>query len=446
MNQRGWAPGSWKSLEVAQAPKYDSPTELKEIEDLLASYPPLVFEGEVSRLKEQLARVESGEAFLLQGGDCAESFQDFRPETIRDSFRALLQIAIILTIGLKKNVVKVGRVAGQYAKPRSSLTESRGVETLQAYRGDIINGFDFSAEARRSDPRRMEMAYFRSAATLNLLRAYSTGGFADLHYVSAWNFDFVQTDRRYEKFLSRINETISFLKATGMPQEHLQMIELFTSHEALLLNYEQALVRKDPRTNEFYGGSAHMLWIGERTRQLTGAHIEFARGISNPLGLKCGPEMNPDELIQIIDILNPHNLPGRLTLIPRMGVRRIADALPKLIRRVKGEGRRVVWCCDPMHGNTSTTASGIKTRSFDDILQEIRSFFDIHTSEGTHVGGVHLELTGRNVFECTGGSQKIVAEQLQTERYETLCDPRLNASQALELAFSLAKDPQAQGL
>ena len=285
----------------------------------------------------------------------------------------------------------------------------------------------------------MEKAYFHSAATLNLLRAYSKGGFADLHHVSNWNLDFVQTDQRYEQILNRLNETIAFLNATGMPKEHLQTIELFTSHEALLLNYEQALIRKDAVTNQPYAGSAHMLWIGERTRQLDGAHIEFARGITNPLGLKCGPEMRPDELLRLVDTLNPGNLPGRLTLIPRMGAGRISDVLPKLIRRVKGEGRRVVWCCDPMHGNSSTTTSGIKTRSFADILQETRSFFDIHAAEGTYAGGVHFELTGRDVFECTGGSQKIIAEQLKTDRYETLCDPRLNASQALELAFQLVR-------
>lgn len=439
MNPRAWAPGSWRSLSVAQAPAYENLQELKEIEDRLSSYPPLVFEGEVRRLREQLAQVERGVAFLLQGGDCAESFNDFRPATIRNSFRALLQMAVVLTFGSKKPVVKIGRVAGQYAKPRSSSTETRGAETLPAYRGDIINGFGFSVEERRFDPKRMEKAYFHSAATLNLLRAYAKGGFADLHHVSGWNLDFVQTDQRYEHILTRLNETIAFLNATGMPKEHLQTIELFTSHEALLLNYEQALVRKDAMTDDAYAGSAHMLWIGERTRQLNGAHIEFARGITNPLGLKCGPEMRPDELLRIIDILNPDNLAGRLTLIPRMGVGRIGDVLPKLIRRVKGEGRRVVWCCDPMHGNTSTTTSGIKTRSFDDILQETRSFFDIHSSEQTYAGGVHFELTGRDVFECTGGSQKIIAEQLKTERYETLCDPRLNASQALELAFQLVR-------
>ena len=424
---------------MAQAPAYDNLDELQEIESRLASYPPLVFEGEVSRLRAQLAQVERGEAFLLQGGDCAESFQDFRPESIRDSFRALLQMAVVLTFGSKKPVVKVGRVAGQYAKPRSSSTETRGSETLPAYRGDLINGFGFSTNERRPDPARMEKAYFHSAATLNLLRAYSKGGFADLHHISAWNLDFVRTDRRYDDILTRLNETMAFLRATGMPKEHVQTIEFFTSHEALLLNYEQSLVRKDAMTGELYAGSAHMLWIGERTRQLDGAHLEFARGLANPLGLKCGPEMRPDELSRILDILNPDNLSGRLTLIPRLGVGRIGEALPKLIRRIKGEGRNVVWCCDPMHGNTLTTAGGIKTRSFDDILRETRSFFDIHASEGTHAGGAHFELTGRDVFECTGGSQKILAEQLGTDRYETLCDPRLNASQALELAFQLVR-------
>ena len=437
-----WSPSSWRSRPVAQAPDYSDQAELADVEGRLKTYPPLVFEGEVARLRERLALVEKGEAFLLQGGDCAESFADFRPETIRDSFRVLLQMSVVLTFGSKRPVVKIGRVAGQYAKPRSSQIETRGTQTLPAYRGDIVNGFEFSEADRRPDPQRMEKAYFHSAATLNLLRAYSKGGFADLHRVHSWNLDFVRqskADPRYEAILDRLHETIAFMKATGQPAEKLETIELFTSHESLLLNYEESLVRQEEAGGKAYAGSAHMLWIGERTRQLDGAHVEFASGIANPIGLKCGPDMKPDDLLRLMDRLNPLNEPGRLTLIPRLGVRRVSEVLPKLIRRVRGEGRRAVWCCDPMHGNTSTTAAGIKTRSFGDVLAETRAFFEIHKSEGTVPGGVHFELTGRNVSECTGGAQNILEEQLGDGGYETLCDPRLNASQALEFAFQLVQ-------
>ena len=437
-----WTSSSWRSFPISQVPHYSDLNELALVEKRLKSFPPLVFEGEVAQLRKQLELVERGEAFLLQGGDCAESFTDFRPDTIRDSFRVLLQMAVVLTFGSKRPVVKVGRVAGQYAKPRSSQLETRNQLTLPTYRGDIINGFEFNANDRKPDPQRMEKAYFHSAATLNLLRAYSKGGFADLHRVHSWNLDFIgqsQSDPRYEKILTRLHETMAFMKATGQPVEKLETIEFFTSHESLLLNYEESLVRHDEDSGQAFAGSAHMLWIGERTRQLDGAHVEFASGISNPIGLKCGPEIRPDVLLRLIDKLNPLNEPGRLTLIPRLGVGRIGDALPKLIRRIKGEGRRIVWCCDPMHGNTSTTATGLKTRSFNDVLSEARAFFEIHEAEGTVPGGVHFELTGRNVSECTGGAQNISEEQLGGDGYETLCDPRLNASQALEFAFQLVR-------
>ena len=442
---KDWSPSSWRSKPIAQVPHYPDPEKLREVEGRLASYPPLVFEREMTSLKAHLALVERGEAFLLQGGDCAESFENLHLDTIRDAFRVMLQMAVVLTFGAQRPVVKVGRMAGQFAKPRTNETETRNGVTLPIYRGDIINGHAFDADTRRPDPRRMERAYFHSAATLNLLRAYAKGGFADLHNVHSWNLNFVRNSRfhaLYEKIVKRIEETFMFMRAAGMcltESPLLSTIDYYVSHEALLLNYEEALTRRSEETGEIYAGSAHMLWIGERTRQLDGAHVEFARGISNPIGLKCGPTTKPDDLLRLIEVLNPKNEPGRLTLIPRMGVRNIASVLPKLIRRVKGEGWRVIWCCDPMHGNTYTTASGFKTRSFDDVLAETRAFFEIHQAEGTIPGGVHIELTGRNVVECTGGGQRITEEHLNGQDYETLCDPRLNASQALELAFQMAQ-------
>ena len=439
-----WSQSSWRSFPVAQMPKYPNASKLTEVEKRLSTYPALVYEAEVLKLRHHLGRVAEGKAFLLQGGDCAESFADFRPETIRDSFRVLLQMSIVLTFGAKRPVVKVGRVAGQFAKPRSSDSETRQGTTLPAYRGDIINGHEFSESARIPDPERMEKAYFHSAATLNLLRAFAQGGLADLHRIHSWNLEFVEKskfDARYDQIVGRLNETLSFMRAVGNLDNASEVgtTELYTSHEALLLNYEEALVRYSEHGNEPYAGSAHMIWIGERTRQVDGAHVEFARGVMNPIGLKCGPDMKVDDLLKLIDILNPQNEGGRLTLIPRMGAKRIAESLPKLIRRVKGEGRNVVWCCDPMHGNTYTTSSGFKTRSFEDVLGETRAFFEIHEGEGTVPGGVHFELTGRNVTECTGGGQKIQEDHLVSEAYETLCDPRLNASQALEFAFQLVR-------
>ncbi len=444
---RSWSPASWREFPKQQIPTYPDLSKLAEVEARIATYPPLVFAGEAKRLTAKLAQVSEGTAFLLQGGDCAESFNEFRADTIQNNFRILLQMAVILTFSRKLPVVKVGRVAGQFAKPRSADVEKRGGIALPSYRGDIINGYDFSPESRIPDPSRMERAYVQSAATLNLLRAFSQGGFADLNQVHAWNLNFVQQSQQnkqqnahYEDIAQRLNETLAFMGALGINSEttpQIREVEFFTSHEALLLNYEQALTHGDG--HDWYDCSAHMLWIGERTRQPDGAHVEFLRGVKNPIGLKCGPSMTGDELIELIDILNPHNESGRLTLITRMGNQRVETALPPLVRRVRAEGRRVVWCCDPMHGNTITTKSEFKTRHFDSILGEVRKFFQIHEIEGTYGGGVHFELTGKDVVECIGGDQEITEEHLTESLYETLCDPRLNASQALELAFELCR-------
>lgn len=439
---KAWTPSSWRSHPIAQAPIYKDLNRLAKVEKNLARLPALVFDGEVRQLREQLASVERGEAFLLQGGDCAESFADLTTEKIRDNFKVHLQMAIALIFGAKKPVIKIGRVAGQFAKPRSSDDEVVNGITLPTYRGDILNSHEASSEGRSHSPERMERAYFHSAATLNLLRAYSKGGFADLHRIHSWNLEFAKHGSRYFEIVSRLKESLDFIRAAGLPlatASQLESIEFFTSHEALLLNYEEALVRSSDITGEVYAGSAHMLWIGERTRNLDGAHIEFARGISNPIGLKCGPDIDLDELLKLIDRLNPKNESGRLTLIPRLGVKKVGDALPKLIRKIKDHGRKVVWCCDPMHGNTYMSPQKLKTRSFDDIINEVRSFFEIHKSEGTHAGGVHLEFTGQDVIECTGGAQKIAEKDLTKENYQSLCDPRLNASQSLELVFQLVE-------
>ena len=439
-----WSPSSWRGREAAQLPDYADVAALAAVERRLSSLPPLVFDGEVTRLRADMAKVASGEAFLLQGGDCAESFDGLRPDAIRDNLRAILQMAIVLTFGSGRRVVKIGRVAGQFAKPRSAKDETRGDQTFPVYRGDIVNGFAFDAASRAADPARMERAYFASAATLNYLRSLTKGGFADLHEIHRWNLAFARNSpggSRYARTAERIEETLRFMRAAGIDEggrsAPLETIEFYTSHEALLLPYEEALVRHSEANGAAYGGSGHFLWIGERTRQIDGAHVEFARGLINPIGLKCGPDADADDLIRLIDRLNPLNEPGKLTLIPRMGARKIATRLPGLLRRVKAEGRAVAWCSDPMHGNTYSAASGRKTRSFEDVLSEARAFFEIHRAEGTVAGGVHVELTGRNVTECTGGDQKISEEQLD-ETYESLCDPRLNASQALELAFQLA--------
>jgi len=425
-------------------PVYDDLPTLAEVEERLAASLPLVFAGEIRTLRQHLAEVAAGRAFLLQGGDCAESFADFNERAITDTFRVLLQMAVILTFAAACPVVKVGRMAGQFAKPRSSSTETRNGTTLPSYRGDIVNDLDFTAEARHPDPRRQLRAYAQSAATLNLLRALAQGGFADLHRVQQWNFDFLRASpqgARYCDLASRISETLAFMRACGLDavaDPQVRQVNFYTSHEALLLGYEQALTRCDPQTGEWYDGSAHFLWIGERTRQVDGAHVEFLRGIANPIGLKLGPTAAPDTLLRLLDALNPDDQPGRLTLISRMGADKIATALPPLIRVVQREGRCVIWSCDPMHGNTLETSNGYKTRPFTRILDEVRQFFAIHRAEGSIPGGVHFELTGQDVTECLGGAQAITEQGLAV-RYHTLCDPRLNASQSLELAFLIAE-------
>ena len=439
-----WTPDSWRSKPAKQMPDYEDAAGLADVEARLAKYPPLVFAGEARSLKTDLAKVAAGDAFLLQGGDCAESFAEFHPDKIRDTFRVMLQMAVVLTFGSSTPVVKVGRVAGQFAKPRSAPTETvEGVE-LPSYRGDIINGFDFDGASRRPDPERMVQAYNQAASTLNLLRAFSQGGYADLHKVHQWNLGFVgRSDQgeRYEDMANRIDEALQFMAACGVTSESTPPIretEFYTSHEALLLPYEQSLTRIDSTSGDWYDVSGHLLWIGDRTRQPDGAHVEFMRGVKNPIGLKCGPSLDPDELIRLIDILNPDDEPGRLTLIARMGSDKVHDGLPPLLRRVKEEGRTVVWACDPMHGNTVKSSSGYKTRPFDRILAEVRGFFDVHHAEGTQPGGVHFEMTGEEVTECTGGAQAITDDGLSL-RYHTACDPRLNATQALELAFLIAE-------
>ena len=442
-----WTPGSWRTHDLHQAPTYPDPDRLAAVEATLGRYPPLVFAGEARRLKDSLALAANGQAFVLQGGDCAESFGDFTANVIRDTFRVLLQMAVVLTFGASVPVVKMGRMAGQFAKPRSSDTETVGGTTLPSYRGDIINGPAFTAEARLPDPARMETGYFQSAGTLNLLRAFANGGYADLHEVHRWNLDFAARSplaARYQDLSGRIDETLAFMAACGMSSANTAQIretDFYTSHEALLLPYEQALTRIDSTSGETYACSAHFLWIGDRTRQLDGAHVEFLRGVRNPIGLKVGPTLTPDDLLRLIDVLNPGDEPGRLTLISRMGAERVGRALPPLLRAAAG--RRVVWLCDPMHGNTISTAQKVKTRSFDAILSEVRTFFDVHAAEGSWAGGVHVEMTGQPVTECVGGAHRLTEADLGG-RYETFCDPRLNAEQSLELAFLVAEELKAR--
>ena len=439
-----WSPESWRNRTARQIPAYPDQDALDHAERELASFPPLVFAGEARALTSRLAEVAEGRAILLQGGDCAESFQEFRANDIRDTLKVLLQMTVVLMWGAGLPVVKVGRLAGQFAKPRSADTETIDGVELPSYRGDIINDIGFTAAGRAPDPDRMVQAYNQSAATLNLLRAFTRGGFADLHQVHSWTQDFLDgspAGERFAKVATQIGEALEFMRACGIDQHVPQVseAEFFTSHEALLLPYEQALTRQDSLTGNWYDTSAHMIWIGERTRQPDGAHVEFCRGVHNPIGLKCGPTMSPDDLLQLIDILNPGNTPGRLTLITRMGAEKIEQGLPPLVRAVEREGRKVVWSCDPMHGNTLKSSTGFKTRPFDRVLREVSGFFAVHHAEGSHAGGVHFEMTGRDVTECIGGAQAITEEQL-ADRYHTHCDPRLNGSQALELAFLIAEE------
>jgi 3-deoxy-7-phosphoheptulonate synthase len=446
---KNWTPESWRLQPIRQVPAYPDPARLAAFERRIAGYPPLVFAGEARRLKAALGQVADGRAFVLQGGDCAESFADFTANNIRDTFRVLLQMAVVLTFGAAVPVVKMGRMAGQYAKPRSSDVETVGGETLPAYRGDIVNGPEFTPEARTPDPARMETGYFQSASTLNLLRAFAGGGYADLHEVHRWNLGFVNRSplvEQYRDLAHRIDETLAFMSAVGLNGANTPQVretDFYTSHEALLLPYEQALTRVDSTTGDWYACSAHFLWIGDRTRQPEGAHVEFLRGVRNPIGLKVGPTTDPDELLRMIDVLNPDDEAGRLTLITRMGVDKVARLLPPLLRAVRRSGRRVVWLCDPMHGNTISTASKVKTRNFDSILGEVRGFFDAHAAEGTFAGGVHVEMTGRDVTECVGGAHRLTEADLGG-RYETFCDPRLNAEQSLELAFLVAEELKAR--
>ena len=439
-----WTPDSWRSKPIVQVPAYPDEAALAAVETQLATFPPLVFAGEARKLKRELAKVANGEAFLLQGGDCAESFFEHRADNIRDFFRVLLQMSVVLTYAASSPVVKVGRIAGQFAKPRSSDIETRDGVSLPSYRGDIINDIEFTPEARIPDPHRLLKAYRQSAATLNLLRAFAMGGYANLDNAHQWMLGFVKESPqsgRYREIASRITEALDFMRACGIdPESHpeLRTTEFFTSHEALLLGFEQALTRVDSTSGDWYATSGHMLWIGDRTRQKDHAHLEFCRGVKNPIGLKCGPSLKADDLIELIDLLNPENEAGRLTLICRFGSEKVFDHLPALIRAVKREGRKVVWSCDPMHGNT-ITAGGYKTRPFERILKEVIDFFAVHRAEGTYAGGIHIEMTGQNVTECTGGARAISDADL-SDRYHTYCDPRLNAEQAIDLAFLLAEE------
>lgn len=446
---KNWTPDSWRNKRARHIPEdYPDVAALDAVEQELTSHPPLVFAGESRTLRQRLAAVAEGKAFLLQGGDCAESFKEFHPDNIRDTFRVLLQMAVALTYGAAMPVVKVGRIAGQFGKPRSSQVETIDGVTLPSYRGDNINGMDFTVKARTPDPQRLLKAYGQAAATLNLIRAFAKGGYADLRNVHQWNLEFVKDNpqsARYRELADKISDVIAFMEATGIISEHsrpVHEVEFYTSHEALLLGYEQAMTRIDSTTGGYYDTSAHMIWIGDRTRQLDGAHVEFARGVGNPIGIKCGPTLEPDDLIRLLDVLSPDNEAGRIVLISRFGADKIAGMLPRLVQKVQAEGRNVVWSSDPMHGNTIKADNGYKTRPFDAVLKEVQAFFEICRAEGAHPGGVHFEMTGQDVTECLGGAQAISEKDLSS-RYHTHCDPRLNASQALELAFQLAESLRA---
>ena len=439
-----WNKTGWRSKPRVQMPDYVDSEALGAVEAQLSKYPPLVFAGEARRLTRELGAAARGEAFLLQGGDCAESFQEFSADNIRDTFKVMLQMAMVLTFGAKVPVVKVGRMAGQFAKPRSAPTEVKDGIELPSYRGDIINELDFTPEARIPNPNKMLQAYTQAAATLNLLRAFSTGGYADVHQVHAWTLGFTDRDEaeKYRDMANRIQDTLDFMTAAGINRDTahtLETVDFYTSHEALLLEYEEALARIDSTTGKWVAGSGHMIWIGDRTRQPDGAHVEFARGVQNPIGLKCGPTTTADDLKVLMSKLNPENEEGRLTLIARFGAGTVGEHLPRLIKAVREEGANVLWSCDAMHGNTIKSSTGYKTRPFDSVLREVREFFAVHKAEGTIPGGVHFEMTGQDVTECTGGVRAVTDEDL-SDRYHTACDPRLNASQSLELAFLVAEE------
>ena len=439
-----WSPDSWRSKPIVQVPEFPDAAVLADVEGKLATFPPLVFAGEARQLTKALGEVAEGRSFLLQGGDCAESFVEHRADNIRDFFRVFLQMAVVLTYAGASPVVKVGRIAGQFAKPRSSPVEKKDGVELPSYRGDVVNGPEFTAEARIPDPQRQLQAYRQSAATLNLIRAFAGGGYADLERVHQWTLGFIKDSpqgRRFEELAGRISDTLEFMRACGITAENtpqLRTTTMYTSHEALLLGYEQAMTRLDSTSGDWYATSGHMIWIGDRTRQPDHAHVEYFRGIKNPIGLKCGPSLEPDTLLRLIDTLNPNDIAGRLTLICRFGSDKVESHLPKLIRAVQKAGRKVVWSCDPMHGNTISAANGYKTRPFERILKEVDTFFAVHRAEGSHAGGIHVEMTGQNVTECTGGAVAISETDL-SDRYHTHCDPRLNADQSLELAFLVAE-------
>ena len=439
-----WTKSGWRLKPRVQMPDYPEPAAVERVESQLSRLPPLVFAGEVRQLQRELAKVCRGEAFLLQGGDCAESFAEFSADNIRDTFRVLLQMAIVLTFSAKRPVIKLGRMAGQFAKPRSAATEIQAGTELPSYRGDIINNIEFNEAARVPDPERMLQAYTQSTATVNLLRAFSQGGYADIHRVHAWTLGFTEADEaeKYRDLASRITDALDFMDAAGVNSDRigdLRRVDFYTSHEALLLNYEEALCRIDSTSGRPVAGSGHLIWIGDRTRQPDGAHVDFCRGVQNPIGIKCGPSISPDELCSLLDRLNPSNSAGKIVLISRFGAGKVGSHLPALIRAVQSHGANVVWCCDPMHGNTVKSASGYKTRRFDSVLTEVREYFAVHESEGSYPGGVHFEMTGRDVTECTGGVSAVSDQDLK-DRYHTFCDPRLNSSQALELAFLVSEE------
>ncbi|MBI1330347.1 MAG: 3-deoxy-7-phosphoheptulonate synthase class II [Alphaproteobacteria bacterium] len=446
---QSWSPKSWRDMPIRQVPEYPDPAALAAVEARLRTLPPLVFAGEARALSARLADAAEGKAFLLQGGDCAESFAEFSANNIRDTFCVFLSMATVLTFAADVPVVKVGRIAGQFAKPRSEDTETRDGVSLPSYRGDIVNGEAFTPEARIPDPERILTAYFQAAATANLVRAFATGGYADLSRASHWYLDdhhHHDLKARYQAVVNKIGEGVDFLRTFSLSEtvkQQTSRVDFYFSHEALLLGYEEAMTREDSTAGGWYDTSAHMIWIGDRTRQPDGAHVEYCRGIKNPIGIKCGPSMPEEDLLKLLDILNPDNKPGRVTLIARFGHDKVEKHLPRLIQAVKREGRSVVWSCDPMHGNTIKSAAGIKTRPFASVTGEVARFFEIHRAEGTYAGGVHLEMTGQNVTECTGGAQALTEVDL-TDRYRTTCDPRLNASQALELAFLIADLMDAQ--
>ena len=440
-----WTLNSWRDHPVKHIPKYEDEKELAMVLKKVSSFPPLVFAGETRALKKSLAKVVEGKAFLLQGGDCAESFAEFHPDNIRDTFKVILQIALVLTFSASLPVIKIGRIAGQFSKPRSSSIEVKDGKELPAYLGDNINGIEFSESARKPDAKRLFKAYSQAASTLNLLRALSQGGFADLKKIHLWNLGFIKKSpegKKFKEIEDKISDALSFIEACGLHPDHnrrLRTVNFYTSHEALLLPFEQSMTRIDSTSGTHHDTSAHFVWIGDRTRQPDGGHVEFCRGIENPIGIKCGPTLKDTELIKLLNILNPKNESGRITLISRFGANNVEKHLPKLIRSVKKEGFNVVWSCDPMHGNTIKSVTGFKTRPFNNVVKEVKRVFGVHKAEGSYAGGLHIEMTGQNVTECTGGAQRISEKDL-SHRYHTHCDPRLNANQALELAFLISDE------